>query len=65
MKKDIEQAFSIVKSKLVELGDAEAIDRFDDIRLSYVKLDRAYFGLKQTNANMKERLEKNYRNISW
>lgn len=63
--KDTEQAFSVLKDKLVKLGDAEAIDIFDDIRLSYVKLDRAYFGLKQTNSNLKEKLEKGYKQLSW
>lgn len=65
MNKDIEQSFSVLKDKLVKLGDAEALDSFEDIRLSYVRLDRAYFGLKQTNTNLKEKLEKGYKQLSW
>lgn len=63
MKKEIEQAFSLVKSKLIEMGDSEALDKFDDIRLAFVKMDRAYYGLKQTNINLMEKLEKRYEHI--
>lgn len=65
MTKDIEKAFNTVKSYLAKQENAEAIDRFDDIRLAFVKLDRECYGLRQTNSNLKEKLEKRYQSIPW
>lgn len=37
----------------------------EDIDKEISKVERTILGLRTTNANMKEKLEKNYRNIPW